>query len=218
MNKKVKDESISYDSKERFNSYWHQINEIVNLNPNNILEIGIGSKFLADYLEKHNFDVTIVDIEREIHGLYSPDVQANMISLPFCEECFEVVTAFEVLEHIPFKNVEEALNELYRVSNSYVIISVPDVRAYLKTNLEFTFFLKHKKLLVFPLNQLIFKSGLNKLIGGREEPEASSHYWEIGRKNYPLKRIKRKIKKANFEILKDYRIYELHHHFFLLKK
>ena len=35
-----------YDSKERWISYWHQINEIIKLNPKKVLEIGIGNGFV----------------------------------------------------------------------------------------------------------------------------------------------------------------------------
>jgi len=36
----------SYDTKARFISYWHQIDEIVQFNPTTILEIGIGNGFV----------------------------------------------------------------------------------------------------------------------------------------------------------------------------
>ncbi|MCK5766962.1 MAG: hypothetical protein KAH35_01115 [Candidatus Atribacteria bacterium] len=41
----------SYDTKERFISYWHQVNEIVRLEPDSLLEIGIGSGFASKYLK-----------------------------------------------------------------------------------------------------------------------------------------------------------------------
>jgi hypothetical protein len=42
----------SYDTKGRFISYWHQIDEIFKLSPENVLEIGIGNRFVSDYLKK----------------------------------------------------------------------------------------------------------------------------------------------------------------------
>ena len=42
----------SYDTKERFISYWHQVNEIVRLEPDSVLEIGIGSGFVSKYLKE----------------------------------------------------------------------------------------------------------------------------------------------------------------------
>jgi len=37
-----------YDTKQRFASYWHQINEMLELAPDNTLEIGIGNSFVSD--------------------------------------------------------------------------------------------------------------------------------------------------------------------------
>lgn len=52
----------NYDSKTRFISYWHQINEITEINPNTILEIGIDNRSVSQYLKERNFNVTTLDI------------------------------------------------------------------------------------------------------------------------------------------------------------
>jgi len=45
------------------------------------------------------------------------------------------------------------------------------------------------------------------------------HYWEIGKYDYPLRRIKNDIKKSGFIIKNDYIVFENPlHHFFVLKK
>src|SRR3989339_872338 len=45
------------------------------------------------------------------------------------------------------------------------------------------------------------------------------HYWEIGKRNYPLKLIKSEMIKSGFSIKKDYIVFENPaHHFFILKK
>jgi hypothetical protein len=45
------------------------------------------------------------------------------------------------------------------------------------------------------------------------------HYWEIGKKNYPLNKIINDINLSGFTILKTYRIIEFkYHRFFILKK
>jgi len=49
--------SMSYDSKERFISYWYQINEIIKLNLKRVLEIGIGNSFVSKYLEERGIEV-----------------------------------------------------------------------------------------------------------------------------------------------------------------
>ena len=47
----------------------------------------------------------------------------------------------------------------------------------------------------------------------------SEHYWETGKKGYPLDRITNNIKKKGFNIERTYRIFEHpYHRFFILKK
>jgi len=217
MGKKAK--SLDYDSKDKFNSYWHQIDEIKSLEPESILEVGIGTKFVSDYLEKHGFDVTTLDINKEIYERHSPDIVGDIANLPFKSESFDVVTAYEVLEHIPFKKFDKILAELYEVSSDYVIISLPDVSFYLKLNLESIKFLNWKKLISFPLNKYAFKLGVDKIFEETADPNVSSHNWEIGRKGFSIEKIKRKIKEQGFKIKKNYRVYENpYHKFFLLRK
>jgi len=205
----------SYNTKERFNSYWHQIDEIEKLEPENVLEIGIGHGFVSEYLKKYGFEVTTVDY-KEKENL---DVIANVVQLPFEEESFDVVVAFQILEHLPFEKFENILSELYYVCRDYVVISVPDVRFYFKIQLELIKFIDSKKLITLPLNKLLFASNLYKILGDIEDPNSKHHYWEIGRKGFPMDKIKRKIKEQGFNIQKNYRVYEMPYHtFFVLKK
>jgi hypothetical protein len=45
------------------------------------------------------------------------------------------------------------------------------------------------------------------------------HYWEIGKKDFSLKRIKRLFETNSFNILRDYRVPEKpFHHIFVLEK
>lgn len=50
-------------------------------------------------------------------------LNANATELPFADRTFDVVTALEVLEHIP--NMQRALAEVCRVARKFVILSVP---------------------------------------------------------------------------------------------
>ena len=55
--------NIDYDIKERFITYWHQINQIILVNPREILEIGIGNGFVSKYLKERNFNIVTLDID-----------------------------------------------------------------------------------------------------------------------------------------------------------
>ena len=100
-----------YDYQERWVSYWYQIDEVLKLRPGILLEIGIGSKTVSDYLKKQGLKVKTLDINKDLR----PDFIANVISMPLANNSFDVVLCAEILEHLPFEDCEKALLELKRV-------------------------------------------------------------------------------------------------------
>lgn len=192
-----------YDTKERFASYWHQINEAINLQPLSILEVGIGTKFVSSYLEKVGFKITTVDIIKEL----SPAVNASIIRLPFIEDCFDVCLCCEILEHLPFKHFSISLMELHRVCKSTLILSLPDVSWFLRTRFD-------APLLSLPTNVI----SLPTIISDTHVFDGE-HYWEIGKKGYTLARIQKVITSCGFNIIKTYRVFENpYHRFFILDR
>lgn len=194
---------FDYDNKERFCSYWHQVNEIISLNPRTILEIGVGTKFVTDYLRKRNFNVTTVDINFSL----KPDVIADVLSLPFSAEAFELVSCCEVLEHLPFTNFAQALGEIFRCCQKFAVLSLPDVTRHYRIFITLPKLGTIKKLIEIP--QL--RPPLHIFSG--------EHHWEIGKRGYPLARINSAITRAGFTILRTYRVFENpYHRFFILRK
>jgi len=195
--------NLKYDEKKRFISYWHQINEIVGLEQQNILEIGIGNKFVSDYLRKIGLKVTTLDIDKRL----KPEIVGSIVNLPFLNDSFEVVAAFEVLEHLPYEQFVNGLSELKMVSKKFVIISLPDWTRYIKLDLIVPKIVKIQKIINLP-NIILRRHFFD-----------GEHYWEIGKLCYPLKKIIIDIEKKGFRILKTYRIIEHpYHRLFILKK
>jgi ubiquinone/menaquinone biosynthesis C-methylase UbiE len=194
---------FTYDSKERFSSYWHQIHEIITLRPRTILEIGIGYGFTSSYLKKSGIEVYTLDINKE----FLPNVQGNILYLPFQDNSFNVVACFEMLEHSPFSTFSKALQELKRVSTTYILVSIPDISHSFGFSLRIPQVGTVKKLFQVPF------------ITVHPTKYKKEHDWEIGRKRYPLSKITATIKKQGLEICHMYRIFENpHHRVFLLKK
>jgi len=192
-----------YDDLKRFVSYWHQIKQIIQLNPKNILEIGKGNGFVSDYFKKRNFKVKTLDIDKEL----KPDKIGSVLDIPFDNNSFSLIACFELLEHIPYKKIPTALKEIQRVTKKYVVISIPDINTVLGVYLNIPKIGIIKKLIPLPF----IKKGKHKFDG--------EHYWETGAKNYKLKDFKNKLKKANLTIIKTYRIFEHpFHRIFVLKK
>jgi len=193
----------SYDSKERFISYWHQINEIIKLNPKTVLEIGVGNGFVSKYLKERKVNILTLDIDKRLN----PDVVGSVLNMPFSDELFDVMACYEVLEHLPFENFSKALSEIFRVSKSYAVLSLPDASRVYRIYIHIPKIGIFKKLIPLPR----FKNPTHKFDG--------EHYWEIGKAGYPLSKIINEIQKAGFKIEKTYRIFENpYHRFFILRK
>jgi ubiquinone/menaquinone biosynthesis C-methylase UbiE len=193
----------SYDSKERFISYWNQINESIKIEPSSILEIGIGNGFVHDYLYKKGYQITAIDVDPRL----KPDVTGSVNSLPFSAVSFDAVVCFEVLEHMPYSKFHASLKELNRISKNHAILSIPDAnRAY-----QFCF--------QMPANREFKKLVQTPMLRAPKHEFDGQHYWEIGKAGYPLKRISEDIQQAGFIIEKTYRLFEVpYHRFFILKK
>jgi ubiquinone/menaquinone biosynthesis C-methylase UbiE len=193
----------TYDTKERFCSYWHQIDEVLQLKPSKVLEIGVGNSFVTKYLNKKGANVTTLDIAYDLQ----PDVAGSVLNLPFINASFDTVTCCQVLEHLPYENFPESLRELARVSQSHVIISLPDATTVYRVNIELPRIKPIRKLIPHP-----FPRATTQVYNG-------AHYWEIGKRQYPLEKIVRDIEKSKLNITKTYRVFEFYYHrFFILTK
>ena len=130
---------------------------------------------------------------------------SDVVYLPFKKNSFEIILCCEVLEHIPYSEFEQALFEIYRVSNEFAVISLPApfVSAAMALNLP--------HLPVFKLH-----AGMRYFTAKKFDGQ---HYWELGRRGYPLKRIKNAMKNVGFNILYEFRpTLSLFCYFFVLKK
>ena len=128
----------------------------------------------------------------------------SAVKMPFGDDSFDVVLCAEVLEHLPFEKFEESLRELKRVSKKNIILSLPHFGHSIKLSFK-TPLIKERKLaarLAFPI-----KHEFN-----------GEHYWEMGKRGYPPKKIRNIIRKY-FKIRKEFIPFEnQYHHFFVLEK
>jgi len=194
---------IDYDTKQRFCSYWHQIHEILLLKQNEVLEIGVGNRFVSNYLRERGINIVTLDIDKEL----KPDVVGSVLDIPFRDNSFQIVACYELLEHLPYEYVAKALSEISRVSKQHVILSLPDVNRVYRIYIYIPKVGEIKRLLPLPR----IRKPIRKFDG--------EHYWEIGKTGYPLKRILNDIQKQGLQLERTYRVYENpYHRFFIFRK
>ncbi len=96
-----------------------------------LLDVGCGPGVFLYHLGKHR-DIEAMGIEISDNKIsYAKEylhvhVQKGSAGhLEFPDKSFDVVTALEVIEHLPFGTYEDALGEMARVAKKHIIISVP---------------------------------------------------------------------------------------------
>ncbi|MEK7114363.1 MAG: class I SAM-dependent methyltransferase [Patescibacteria group bacterium] len=190
----------SYAFEERFVSFYWQLREVLARKPLSVLEVGVGNRVFGNYI-KSNTEITYtsIDIAEDLH----PDVVGSILKLPFVDASFDVACAFEVLEHLPFEQFDRAFTELCRVARTHVVISVPHFGPMLSFSFKIPFFPQIRVALKIPFPKKHVFNG--------------HHYWEIGKRGYPISLIRSKIS-VHGEILSDFVPFgSPYHHFFVLR-
>jgi len=177
-----------YMTKKRWNSFFHQIDEIISDDVDTVLEVGVGTGFLGLVLvHLFHFKYNSIDTREDLH----PDFIGSVLDMPFPDDSYDVVCCFQVLEHLPFKDFERALSEICRVARKKVIISLPNAAKLLLPSIPHIFDGDH----YWEINKIGFSL---KKIKGIIRYVGSLHCYEL-EKDYRVKEQK-------------------YHHFFVLKK
>ncbi|MBD2665439.1 class I SAM-dependent methyltransferase [Richelia sinica] len=198
--------SADYFSKHRFISYHHQLRLTLSLGSQvkNVLEIGIFNSLLTDLLRRTNYNVTTADIDPHL----SPDIVLDLaqdFTLP--ENTFDLIMLFQVLEHMPYEQSEQALQRLAAATKKYLIISIPYNTEHFSIQLKLSFTNRPRHIFI---NIPKFWS---------QKPLCSQHYWEMGLKDYPKERILNSVAKAGLKVKQEF-IDPLnpYHYFLVLQK
>lgn len=94
------------------------------LQPESVLEIGPGDGLYGQYLKRNGIRYASADHADDIQSDYK--VNLGTEPLPIKDNTFDLISAFQVLEHIPFTSVSGAVAELHRVTKRYVFLDIPE--------------------------------------------------------------------------------------------
>jgi len=93
-----------------------------------LLDVGCGNGiFGSKVLELNRID-RVVGLDRSDTALSyvkTEKIKGDIVDIPFKENEFDCVSSLEIIEHLPVGVFEKGLAELCRVSNKYIVLSVP---------------------------------------------------------------------------------------------
>ncbi len=106
-------------------------NTTINLIPKNtksLLDLGCGNGIFLNKLKEVNNIPKLVGVDRSNNALEyvkTEKYNKDITDTGFDDNSFDCVSALEIIEHLTYDNFENALKEITRISNKYVILSVP---------------------------------------------------------------------------------------------
>ena len=196
-----------YETKERFCSYWHQIDEIRKAMPRqdgHILVIGKGSGFIDSYLRQLGYEVATLDIDATLDPTYC----ASVLDMPLPGGSVDLVVCCQVLEHLPFEQFDIALGEIRRVLSpgGRFVLSLPDLTRTYKFLLQLPKLGQLACVIPVPVPEFLKKPWTYN----------GEHYWNIGNKGYPVRLIATHIGSRGFTIEREFRVFEMSWHRFFI--
>jgi len=204
MNEKKQVEKIHYEfarymNKGRWASVWHQLDEVIRLKPANVLEIGPGPGVFKQTATLFGLKVETLDLDPDL----KPDHVGTATDQPFADASYDVVCAFQMLEHLPYQTALRAFAEMVRVCRRHVVISLPDARPVWQYRFHVPKFGTRTLLLPRP----IMRQPIHVFDG--------EHYWEINKQGYDLARVVSDLCRL-CSLVKTYRVFENPSHRFLV--
>ena len=193
----------NYFSPARWMSYYHQVRQIATRDDvKTVLDIGPGTTFLKNVLLSQRPDIRYESLDMAAD--VKPDHIGSITKIPLPDNSYDAVCAFQVLEHIEFKDVEQALAEMARVSKKYIMISVPHFGPTIQLHLKIPMIKLIRSVIRFP------RPVKHEFDG--------QHYWELGKRGYPVTRFKKLLSHIG-ELKVEFVPFEnQYHHFFILEK
>ncbi|MEK8031481.1 methyltransferase domain-containing protein [Ideonella sp. DXS29W] len=187
----------------RWCSYWHQLREVLALQPRSVLEVGVGNGINSLLLRQLGCETATMDIDPALN----PTHVGSVTAIPLADASYDVVAAFQVLEHLPYDNFRTAVSELRRVSTRYVVLSLPDSHKMLTFVLPLPFGGERRIQFAKPR----WRARVHRITG--------EHQWEINKRGYPVSRIVDDLRASGLEVLRTFRAPENpYHRFFICRK
>jgi len=197
---------------------WHRyyaiIKEVSHLMPKKILEIGAGNEIVKNVLLKIVNDYKVMDINPKLKPDILSDIREFRSEL---KEKFDCVICVDVLEHMPFNDLNLNLTNIfnYLTPNGIALITIPHRESRLMIVSPFSY----QRALIIPLLGLhtpkeylqILKNRIKNIVD--LDPH---HCWEIGRMGIKASDVQKEIQEVGFQVEKFQKL--LYVDFWVLRK
>jgi hypothetical protein len=104
-------------------SFWYQLTEIMRLDVQRVLEVGIGPRVVTGVLRELGKEIKTADINPALAPDYLVPVQRLSSVVP--PDSFDLVLCARVLHHVPLEELDAALAELHKVTRRHAVLTLP---------------------------------------------------------------------------------------------
>lgn len=91
---------------------------IERLAPDTLLDVGCGKGGFVEWTKTKGIDAVGIDFASG-YG-----IEGDILDMPFADNSFDIVTAFDVLEHLLPKDLERGLSEMNRIAKRLWLLSI----------------------------------------------------------------------------------------------
>lgn len=191
----------TYVHKRRWASMWHQLDEVIKLNPERVLEVGPGPGLFKATAAVMGVHVETLDLDPDLE----PDHVAPAEAMHFKDDEFDVVCAFQLLEHVPYEKSLAIFANMARVARKGMVLSLPDAAPFWSVSCH----IPRLGVKVGSIPKPRFRAPQHQFDG--------QHYWEINKAGYPLKKLQEDFfNAAPVRLTKTYRVNENPYHRFFV--
>lgn len=190
--------------------YYFIIKTVIESRPENILEIGVGSGIVKNCLKPIVKSYQVLDINKKLKPDIIGDIKKHYAEL---KNKFDCVIIADVLEHIPFCNLEKSLANIYAYlqNSGQTLITIPHRQS------NFLFMTPTYKPRVFTIPTGFLSPGaFYRRFIKRKIWIDPHHCWEIGDGKIKKADVELSFRKAGFKIDKFMKL--LYVDFWVLKK